>query len=70
MLQREPHIPVDAALFRAIPNSELAVVPGASHAVVIEKPELVNRIVLDFLQNEPVPTMMPLRRAATGTEML
>jgi hypothetical protein len=37
---------------------------------VIEKPELVNRIVLDFLQNEPVPTMMPLRRAATGTEML
>ena len=59
-----------AALFRAIPNSELAVVPGASHAVVIEKPELVNGIVLDFLQNEPVPTMMPVRRAATGAEML
>jgi pimeloyl-ACP methyl ester carboxylesterase len=59
-----------AALFRAIPNSELAVVPGASHAVVIEKPELLNRIVLDFLQNEPVPTMMPLRRPATGAEML
>jgi hypothetical protein len=59
-----------AALFRAIPNSELAVVPGASHAVAIEKPELLNRIVLDFLQNEPVPTMMPLRRAATGAEML
>jgi hypothetical protein len=51
-----------AALFRAIPNSELAVVPGASHAVVIEKPELLNRIVLDFLENEPVPTMMPVRR--------
>ena len=59
-----------AALFRAIPNSELAVVPGASHAVVIEKPELLNRIVLDFLENEPVPTMMPVRRAATGAEML
>ena len=51
-----------AALFRAIPNSELAVVSGASHAVVIEKPELLNRIVLDFLENEPVPTMMPVRR--------
>ena len=51
-----------AALFRAIPNSELAVVPGASHAVVIEKPELLNRVVLDFLENEPVPTMMPVRR--------
>jgi len=47
-----------SALFRAIPNSELAVVPGASHAVVIEKPELLNRVVLDFLENEPVPTMM------------
>jgi pimeloyl-ACP methyl ester carboxylesterase len=56
------------ALFRAIPNSELAVVPGASHAVVIEKPELLNRIVLDFLENEPVVTMMPIRRAATGAE--
>ena len=52
------------ALYRAIPNSELAVVPGASHAVVIEKPDLLNRIVLDFLENEPVPTMMPFRRAA------
>jgi pimeloyl-ACP methyl ester carboxylesterase len=56
------------ALFRAIPNSELAVVPGASHAVAIEKPELLNRIVLDFLEKEPVPTMMPFRRAATGAE--
>ncbi len=57
-----------AALFRAIPNSELAVIPGASHTVPIEKPELLNRIVLDFLENEPVPTMMPLRRAAAGAE--
>jgi pimeloyl-ACP methyl ester carboxylesterase len=56
------------ALFRAVPNSELAVIPGASHAVVIEKPELLNRIVLDFLENEPVATMMPLRRAPTGAE--
>jgi pimeloyl-ACP methyl ester carboxylesterase len=56
------------ALFRAVPNSELAVIPGASHAVVIEKPELLNRIVLDFLENELVATMMPLRRAPTGAE--
>jgi pimeloyl-ACP methyl ester carboxylesterase len=56
------------ALFRAVPNSELAVVPGASHAVVMEKPELVNRIVIDFLENEPVATMMPIRRAAGGAE--
>jgi pimeloyl-ACP methyl ester carboxylesterase len=56
------------ALYRAIPNSELAVIPGASHAVGIEKPELFNRIVLDFLVNEPGATLLPFRRAATGAE--
>jgi pimeloyl-ACP methyl ester carboxylesterase len=56
------------ALYRAIPNSELAVVPGASHAVAIEKPELLNRIVLDFLEHDPAPTMLPIRRAPTGAE--
>jgi pimeloyl-ACP methyl ester carboxylesterase len=50
-------------LYRAIPNSELAVVPGTSHAHFMEKPSLVDRIVLDFLDNDPVPTMMPVRRA-------
>jgi pimeloyl-ACP methyl ester carboxylesterase len=50
-------------LYRAIPNSELAVVPGTSHAHFMEKPSLVNRLVLEFLDNDPVPTMMPVRRA-------
>jgi pimeloyl-ACP methyl ester carboxylesterase len=53
-------------LYRAIPNSELAVVPGTSHAHFMEKPLLVNRIVLEFLDNDPVPTMMPIRRAAAS----
>jgi pimeloyl-ACP methyl ester carboxylesterase len=56
-------------LYRTIPSSELAVVPGTSHAHFMEKPSLVNRIVLDFLDNDPVPTMMPIRRAAaSGTD--
>jgi pimeloyl-ACP methyl ester carboxylesterase len=56
-------------LYRAIPNSELAVVPGTSHAHFMEKPSLVNRIVLEFLDNDPVPTMMPIRRAtASGSD--
>ena len=50
------------ALWRAIPNSELAVVPGTSHTLVWEKPQLVNRLILDFLGNEPVATIMPMRR--------
>ena len=57
-----------AALFRSMPDSELAIVPGTSHAVVIEKPELVNRIVLDFLMSEPVTTMLPIRRTPTGAD--
>jgi pimeloyl-ACP methyl ester carboxylesterase len=56
------------ALYRAIPTTELAVVPGASHAVPMEKPELVNRIALDFLENEPMATMLPIRRATTGAD--
>jgi pimeloyl-ACP methyl ester carboxylesterase len=52
------------ALFRAIPDCELAIVPGTSHALVMEKPQLVNRLVLDFLEKDPVPTFMPLRRSS------
>jgi pimeloyl-ACP methyl ester carboxylesterase len=54
------------ALHRAIRHSELAVVPGASHFVLMEKPELTNRLVLDFLENEPPATILPLRRAAAN----
>jgi pimeloyl-ACP methyl ester carboxylesterase len=61
-----PTLEHTTTLYRAIPNSQLAVVPGASHAVAMEKPDLVNRIVLDFLEKEPVQTMMPVRRAPAG----
>ena len=52
-------------IYRAIPGSELAVVPGTSHALVFEKPDILNRIVLEFLENDPSPTMLPFRRAAS-----
>jgi pimeloyl-ACP methyl ester carboxylesterase len=42
-------------LYRAIPNSELAVVPGTTHGHFMEKPSLVNRIVLDFLDQRSRP---------------
>jgi pimeloyl-ACP methyl ester carboxylesterase len=51
-------------LYRAIPRSELAVVPGTSHVLPLEKADLVNRIVIDFLENDPVETMIPVRRRA------
>ena len=53
-------------MYDALPNSELAVVPGTSHFVTQEKPALVNTIVLDFLTNGPVPTVAPIRRAPAG----
>jgi len=51
-------------MFDALPNAEFAVVPGTSHFLTHEKPHLVNAIVLDFLTNEPVPTVAPIRRAS------
>lgn len=50
---------------RIVENGQLAVVPGASHLVPMEKPDLFNQLVLDFTAS-PVPdTMMPLRRKAS-----
>jgi pimeloyl-ACP methyl ester carboxylesterase len=51
------------ALYHAIPSAELAVVPGTSHRLLRENPELTNRIILDFLSNDPAPTLVPVRRA-------
>jgi pimeloyl-ACP methyl ester carboxylesterase len=51
-------------MYDALPNAELAVVPGTSHFLTQEKPDLVNAIVLDFLTNEPVDTVAAIRRAA------
>ena len=51
-------------LYRAIPNSELAIVPGTSHFLLQEKPALCNAILIDFLSNDPVSTVAPIRRAA------
>jgi pimeloyl-ACP methyl ester carboxylesterase len=50
-------------MFDALPNAEFAVVPGTSHFLTQEKPHLVNALVVDFLTNEPVATVAPIRRA-------
>jgi pimeloyl-ACP methyl ester carboxylesterase len=50
--------------YEAMPNAELMVMPGTSHAMVVEKPELFMAVMLDFFENDPVPTYVPLRRAS------
>ncbi|WP_405163522.1 alpha/beta hydrolase [Nocardia sp. NBC_01499] len=51
------------ALYRAIPDSELAIVPGTSHLLVVEKPVEVYRLVGIFLTTDASRTWQPIRRA-------
>jgi pimeloyl-ACP methyl ester carboxylesterase len=48
-----------------VENGQLAVVPGASHLVPMENPDLFNQLVLDFVANPFPQTMMPIRRKAS-----
>jgi pimeloyl-ACP methyl ester carboxylesterase len=44
-----------AAMQRALPVAQLGIVPGSSHGLPMEKPELTNRLVLDFLADDRIP---------------
>jgi pimeloyl-ACP methyl ester carboxylesterase len=57
------HLEHTLALYRGIPRSELAVIPGTSHTLLLEKPELCTRLVAEFLTADPVHTFVPIRRA-------
>ena len=37
-------------LWKQIPEVSLAVIPACAHAVHMEKPELFNQVVIDFLE--------------------
>lgn len=50
------------AMYRGIPDAELMVVPGTSHGLLVEKPDLCNDVILHFLMDDPVRTMAPIRR--------
>ena len=56
------------ATYEGIPDAELAIVPGTSHFLLQEKPDLCNRIIADFLLGEPLPTLNPIRRAQAPEE--
>jgi pimeloyl-ACP methyl ester carboxylesterase len=64
----DDYIRVDHAeeFSRRVAHGQLAVIPGASHLVPMEKPDLFNHLVLDFLSNSLPDTMMPLRRKASA----
>ena len=50
-------------IYQAITNARLAIVPGASHAVIKEKTELVQALLKDFYANPDYPlTQAPVSR--------
>lgn len=50
------------AMYQAIPDAELAVIPGTSHGLLVEKPDLCNQIIDAFLTTDPIATFAPIRR--------
>ncbi len=51
------------ALYRALTAAELAILPNASHLLLLEHADAVRDMVLTFLTTDPLPTCMPIRRA-------
>ena len=50
-------------LYEAIPLGQLAIVPGTSHGLVKEKPDLVTGLIKSFLSDQSYPiTRHPIRR--------
>jgi pimeloyl-ACP methyl ester carboxylesterase len=44
-------------IHKRLADSQLAIVPGTSHALPMEKPDLVNRLILEFLTDPQMPKM-------------
>ena len=50
-------------IYTSIKNSRLAIIPGASHSIHKDQPELLNTIIRGFLVNHEFPiTAQPVRR--------
>ncbi|TLM83249.1 alpha/beta hydrolase [Pseudarthrobacter sp. NamE2] len=56
-------LPHTVSLYEALPEGQLAVVPGASHLLPLEQPSTLTGLILPFLGADgPPQTMMPVRR--------
>ena len=55
------------AMFDALPDAQLAILPGSSHLVVFERPALVAELVHTFFANiGKRQTLAPMRRTASS----
>lgn len=48
--------------YRVPPRAELAVLPGTSHGLLVEKPALSNAVLVELVGADPVATYAPIRR--------
>jgi pimeloyl-ACP methyl ester carboxylesterase len=55
-------------LHQNLPDAQLAIIPGTSHLLLHEKPELCAWLVSNFLTAGPVQTWMPIRRASSRAD--
>ena len=53
-------------LYERIPDAQLAIVPGTSHFLLLEKPALVNQLIIDFLAETVPPTTVFAMRRGSG----
>jgi hypothetical protein len=40
--------------------------PARSHGLLVEKPQLCSRAIVEFLTTEPIETRAPIRRSSSG----
>jgi pimeloyl-ACP methyl ester carboxylesterase len=57
------------ALYRGIPDAQLAILPEATHLLLLEKPKACTDLVTQFLTSDPSPTFMPIRRSLQTTDL-
>lgn len=48
--------------YRSLRNGELCIMPGTSHGMFAEKPELFSRVLIDFYNSSPIQTFAPRLR--------
>lgn len=54
------------SMYEAIPLGQLAIIPGTSHYVIKEKPEITQAVIKDFLRDlTPPDTRAPVRRRSS-----
>lgn len=56
------HLEHTVALYRGIANAQLGILPGTSHLMLFERPDLCTDLVAGFLTTTPEP-LMPIRRS-------